>query len=700
MYKLFFLLDKAVQRQVRLSDLLLYWLLCGLLCGLLLLTAGRLSAQDLSGLDELALPPIPEQPCFGLLGITESRALSICDALYLRENVRARELAQRWLNQEPDSPAAQFAMAEVLAQVEGNLPRALFHLKQTETLTNYSSLGRALADGNMEWHYLALTQLSYIHQLMGDQEASLLYLDKIRDIYGQDTESFRGWPLIKLKRYDEARASAEKVLSSTDNPNERSRAWNTLCAVELADLRPDESLLACERAISEDENFAISEASSVDTVHLLNASEVSLSLLRMEEAESYLRQAVRGVNPDSVGNPWINLLYLTMSQARLDEARSALDNMMFWRNAQSPLVNVMNRAEHYMVSGMFLLLAGYGEDAARLSAAALSQPDRTGSYTADESQKDSIAALLDSTANRLALALKQEEIAATPWFATIPLRAQSWALQFKAWRSARHAASLFADRETLKNRLRPYAPLDVHIPEWMELELVDIMGPGIIAAALDEARAEGMFSLNEGYYFSYRTGIAWSRRQTAEVLRYGQQALELLPEREMLLRTRVSAYMADAAWRQDDFSTALSLYSEVLQNDPGLPRRLGLALPVDFRFVDTAQAAELSSYLAASPRFRRHPNGFLLEITATDGFQACLRQRNEAEIACQQLEIPETDESRSPAQLLAAQFQRRLFTPGYVLDPAQRLALLGSSVILTRQNNPGSQQDQNAIRQR
>lgn len=671
-----------------------------LLCGMLLLAGHRIIAQDLSVLDELELPPIPDQPCFGLLGITESKALSICDALYLRENIRARELAQRWLNQEPESAAAQFAMAEVLAQVEGNLPRALFHLKQAETLTNYSSLGRALAAGNMEWHYLTLTQLSYIHQLMGDQESSLLYLDRIRDIYGQDTESFRGWPLIKLKRYDEARASAEKVLSNSDNPNDRSRAWNTLCAVELADLRPDESLVACERAISEDENFALSEAGSVDTVHLLNASEVSLSLLRMEEAENYLRQAVRGINPDSVGNPWIYMLYLTMSQARLDEARTALDNMMRWRSAQSPLVNVMNRAEHYMASGMFLLLAGYGEDAARLSAAALNQPDRTGSYSADESQKDSIAALLDSAANRLALELKKEEIAASDWLDAIPLYAQSWALRFKAWRSARHAAALFADLETLKNRLRPYAPLDVHIPEWIEPELVNIMGPGVIASALEQARAEGMFSLNEGYYFSYRTTIASLQQRTGEVLDLGQRALELLPEREILLRMRVSAYMADAAWRQDDFSTALALYSEVQRTDPGLPRRLGLALPVDFRFSDTAVGTELYRYLAASPRFRQHPNGFLLEISATDGLQACLQQRNNAEIACQQLDMPETDDARSPAQLLAEQFQRRLFTPGYVLDPAQRLALLGSSVILSRQNNPGFQQDQNAIRQR
>ncbi len=49
---------------------------------------------------------------------------------------------------------------------------------------------------------------------MGDQLKSLAYLDLINEVYGQDVESFKGWPLIKLKDFDGARASANKVLES------------------------------------------------------------------------------------------------------------------------------------------------------------------------------------------------------------------------------------------------------------------------------------------------------------------------------------------------------------------------------------------------------------------------------------------------------------------------------------------------------
>ena len=313
--------------------------------------------------------------------------MAVCDALALGQNVKARELAQQWVAAQPESPAAQFALAEVLFRVEGNLPRALFHLNQAEALTNYTSLGRALESGNLEWHYLTLSQLSYAHQLIGNQARSLEYLDLISQVYGQDTESFRGWPLIKMKRYDEARASAEKVLSVSDNPRDRSRAWNTLCAVELADLRPNESLIACENAMNEDSDLAAAQANEdLDTVHLLNAAEVSLNLLRFEEAEDYLNRASRQLDPDSVGNPWIYKLYLYMNQGRFDMAREALNNMLVWRDNQAPLVGVMNRADHFMVSAVFLTLSGYADDAARLTQAALNQPDRTGSYTADEAR--------------------------------------------------------------------------------------------------------------------------------------------------------------------------------------------------------------------------------------------------------------------------------------------------------------------------
>lgn len=626
--------------------------------------------------------------CFGMNSITEPRALEICDALFLRQNVQARELAENWVSEQPDSPAAHFSLAEVLSRVEGNLPRSLHHLHRAEEMLDYASMGRAMADGNLEWHYLTLNELSYAHQLIGNQQRALDYLEQIEDFYGQDTESLRGWPLIKMERFDEARASAERVLRSTDDQRERSRAWNTLCAVELADLRPLQSMEACENSMSEEEGASLLEDSTAaDTVHLLNASEVSLSLLRFQEAEQLLDRAVMFPNPDSVGNPWIYLLYLYMNQGRFEEAHDALDRMLAWRENQRPLVTIMNRAEHLMVSSMFLLLTGYADDAERLTRSALNQPDRTGSYSADEQQKDAIAALTRYLANRQNLQRKQEEIATLGWLESLPARFEALRLRFSTWRASRQAASLFSDDKTLKNRLRPYAPLDVHIPEWIEPELVSLMGRGTMEVLLEQTREAGAFALNEGYYHAYRTEIAWQRGRLDTVIRAGQQAAEQLPAEEVLLRARTSARIANAAWRNGQRELALDFYESALQDDPSVLRRLDDALPV--RIARQNMDAELLELLQRSPRFRAGESGLSITLDTSGSPALCLRTRNGDALGCVD-GTPDNSADRPMADLMQ-RFHDASFGPGLTLSRSQRLALLGGSIIGTSRDNSGQQ---------
>ena len=646
-------------------------------------------AQDDSAPDLGDIEIVQSALCFGFSDIENPRALEICDALALEENVRARELAEEWIRLRPDSPAAQFAFAEVLYNAEGNLARALFHLNRAESLTGYADINAAVESGNIQWHYLSLSQLSNVHQLMGDQLRALEYLDKIEEIYGQDVESFRGWPLLKLKRYDAARASATAVLEHSENEHERARAWNTLCAVELASLAPVDSMAICNRAISEDEHLA-AELNTGDTVYLTNASEVALSLLRMEAAEDYLDRATRDLNPDSVADPWVYKLYLTMSQGRFDEARAALDRMLVWRENQKPIVGVMNRAEHYMVSAAFMLLAGYAEDAAVLSATALNQPDRNGSYSADDFQKDAMAALINAIANRMLYQMRLEEAAGAGWTAALKARIDAAGLLFAAWRSERYAASLFTRPEILLNRLRPYAPLDVHIPEWIEPDLVRMIGAGVVRGALDEALAAGAFELNTGYHHAWLSEAAAVENEATAVIEHGARALAELPAQEALLRARVAARMGDAHWRLGEHEIALEHFENAFRADPGVSRRLGIELPVSLRVSGGGFSSELADALRASPRFGEHENGFPLE--AGDDGAVCLRTRSGETLSCYTLSSP-----AGPAASVGAAsraFHAWAFGPGFEISKAQRSILRGSSVILANgarrmENSPG-----------
>lgn len=669
------------------------------LAALLLLCAPVLAwSQDTDelGIGGVEIPEIRMPLCFGFSDITDPRALEVCNALNLKENVKARELSERWLREQPNSPAAQFALAEVLFNVEGNMARALYHLNRAEELTGYATVADAIAADNVVWHYLTLSQLSYVHQLMGNQLESLAYLDKLHDIYGQEIESFRGWPLIKLKEYEAARASANLVLETSENERERSRAWNTLCAVELASLQPIESMSACDRAIDEDENISDS-SNDYDTVYLSNASEVSLSLLQIDKAEEYLDRATRYLNPDSVADPWIYKLYLTMNQSRFDEAREALDRMLIWRETQDPVVSVMNRAEHFLVSASFLLLAGYAEDAIKLTTTALNQPDRNGSFSADDSQKDSYAALLNMMANATEYQIQLESLATMGFVERISARAGLLPLQLDAWRAERRAASLYASAEVLQSRLRPYSPLDVHVPEWIEPEIIRIMGSGVMRRMLDEANSNGAFALNQGYYNAYSAEIAALERANEAVLGLGERALAELPAQESLLRARVTARMAEAAWRQRNFDIALALYADAYVLDPSIIRRLGLSLPVTFDGDGTALTNEAINYLERSPRFHADANGLRLEITSTPDLSICLKSRSGEIMTCYTMAADGALDSAGNAQQLVRLFHTDTFGLGFDISKAQRSMLLGSSVILNAQTNGNQQKNRDAI---
>ena len=676
----------------------LYWKLLVLMIWPLLAGAqdqGSANNPDISPnagidaqLEAMNITPAELPLCFGMSDIVDPRALAVCDALRLEQNVKARELSEDWVRAEPDNPAAQFALAEVLYTVEANLPRALFHLNRAEELTNYRSLGRALASGNIQWHYLTLSQLFFIHQIMGDQQNALAYLDKIEEIYGQDVESLRGWPLIKLQQFDAARASANKVLQNSENERERARAWNTLCVVELASLQPNENIVACDRAIDEDENIASADNEG-DTVYLTNASEVALSLLQIEEAENFLDRAARVLNPESVADPWIYKLYITMNQGRFDEARNAMDRMLLWRENQVPVVTVMNRAEHLLATASFLILSGQGEDAARLTSTALAEPDRNGSFSADDAQKDSIAALMHMLANESWYQVQLEEAATLDsidrWKLTMSANRQ----RFSAWLAARKAASLFADETVLLNRLRPYAPLDVHIPEWIEPDIIRLMGTGVMSGLLDRAQQSGAFMLNNGYYHSYATEIAALENRHEDVLISGQQALELLPQQEILLRARIHVRVADSAWRRGAQEQSIESYRDALQLDPGILRRLDAAIPVTFTSTNDELSQHATRFLKRSPRFKSERTGFRIEISSAENLSACLFTPDGETVGC--FSGTPAESTKDSARNLVKGLHQELFDLGYQISNAQMALLRGSSVIMRSQSTSTSQ---------
>jgi Tfp pilus assembly protein PilF len=413
-------------------------------------------------------------------------------------------------------------------------------------------------------------------------------------------------------------------------------------------------------------------------VTLTNAAEVALSRLRVDQAESLIDRATRYPNPSSVSNPWIQKLYLTLAQSRFDDAQSALEQMLIWRNRQDPLIGVSNRAEHFLASAAFLLIAGYTEDAARLAESALNQPDRNGNFSADDAQKDAIAALLTTLALRADYERQLEYASAQEWQLRLSSVAKAQLTRLAAWRAGRRAASLFANAETMRDRLRPYAPLDVHIPEWMEPEIAKLLGAGVFDLLIDDAEIRGSFRGAPGYKHAFVTETAALQKEFDRVISEGTLALSLLPSVEVLLRARVQWHLAQAYWSKGDTLAARSLLSTSLRQDPSLARRLGGNIPVALSHDGSDLALALAAKLTVSPRFDAIPEGLALEIAATS---LCLRDGEGAVLSC----YTPAPNALDPAEIVV-EFQRQLFGVGVDLSKAQLSALMGASVVLRSQS--------------
>jgi tetratricopeptide (TPR) repeat protein len=636
-----------------------------------------LSLVAAQSLDDIPLPA--PQLCFGLRTVVEPQALEICAALASEKNIRARDLAESWLRQAPDSAAAHYALAEVLLNVEGNAPRALFHLNRAESLSTITSIDAMLAaepddQSSPLWHYLTLNQLSSVHQLVGNQEESLRYLEALEMAYGVKLEPYKGWPLIKLRRFDEARQSAMRVLADEELDGfSAAQAWNTLCAVELSEplLSPDAT--ACDQALALDE-ASVAAGGELSTVTLSNAAEVALSRLQITQAEALIDRATRYPNPSSIANPWIQKLYLTVAQGRFTESARVLRQMLNWRDRQDPLVAISNRAEHFLAGATLLLLAGYGEDASKLANLALSQPDRNGNFSAADSQKEAIAALITTLATRVEYERLREEAYAVEGSDRLSLLVRAQSVRFDAWRAGRRAASLFANAQLMQDRLRPYGPLDVHIPEWMEMEIVGLLGSGVAAAVIEQAETAGIFNRGAGYRFAYLTEVAALESQHAQTAELATQALRELPAAEKLLSARILWHRASALWQLNSYAEARRDYSASMRLDPSLARRLSAALPVKLLSDSSAGAEGLVKKLSASPRFLAHEQGLPLELTANS---LCLTGSEGSTLSCYTARASET----APAVELPAQ----LFSVGVELSKAERSALTGASVVLRSQ---------------
>jgi tetratricopeptide (TPR) repeat protein len=529
-----------------------------------------------------------------------------------RHFVGVRTLANRALREDPRSFRAHYLMGIAQHQGEGNLPKAIHHLERAEQLF-IEEYGEHPSIANAPIKVLAriMLELVYVHGEMDHHKEKIRYVDLLRERLNMDYSPLKAWPLLKLKRFDEARILAIEASTREDDPWLRAVGLTALCAIESEMRNRQAAYEACKAAA-----VPIMQDTLEGAIELSNAAAASAEMFRFDEAERYYTEATRRAPEGSV-NPWGRLTRLYLRQGRFSEALSAWRLMTDYRKHRPAYLDQQDQSDADLIGVSVLMIAGRTKDALPITERTVNRPDRQGTSSAQSEQNEAGAAIMDRSIKLDVARQLEEEAAVSPFFESLKLRARALKLRAEAWVVGRRAAEVLADRERLVTSLRPECPGSIELPEWLDADVIHVVGPGVALAAIAEARKEETLppELADLIFRSLEAESELQLGDDAKAFEDASWVVRQLPATEALLRARAAAIAAKAAWNLRRFDEATEMFGLVMSTDPGAIRRLGLTLPVVISpGTDDPEVKEAIELLEGSPRFESVPWGLQLRV--------------------------------------------------------------------------------------
>jgi tetratricopeptide (TPR) repeat protein len=597
----------------------------------------------------------------------EGEELALWELVERQRYVKAREDAEEYLAEHPNSYVAHLVLGMAQHYGEANFPKALFH--ETHALRLFEALEGVQPTPSQPWRWHARILVGLTHAHGGlehyDEQLGLMY--RYNELYTPQLKAELAWPLMKKRQFDEARLAAEDGLATGD-PYQIERAKNALCAIEFEAGDDAKSYEVCADAVE----YGSSHFGSATAVDLGNYAEAARAVFRFDEAERLLTEASKS-GLSWYGNPWLELADLYMRAGRFAEALSALREVPRHRASRPAHVRDSDRNEARRSLAAFLLLMGRPDEALRITDKAAVLPDRRAHNSRDPQQDRSIVALLDRQARLTLAEMTVERATAKPFYLRWWARGEALWLRFEAWMSARQVARFLDDEARLVGTFAIGTARSAVMPPWLLGELIGALGPGVVRAAIADVAKEDPRRGATAYYGAVLAEVSLAQRDYEQATEHAQQALKGLQPGDALLRQRVVAVLASSL---SDPRETTALYEEVLAADPGLFRRLGWALPVEVQSSNTEIDRALAKAVMRSPRFERSSNGLRIQV---DGAQICLFGRTGTAWGCSEAELAENETGDSYAQRIVDSFHDEIFSPRVDLSRIDINSLDGSN---------------------
>lgn len=589
--------------------------------------------------------------------------------------IRARELAETIVHDHPSSYVANFVLGYVHHMGEANAPRAMFFFHRALEQYTHAWGDPPMPSGPWRWHARMLQELSFVEGELEHYEQQLAYMDRYNTLYDPDMTAEAAWPLMKMRRFDDARRVAQSALS-LGSAWQAEVALNALCAVEFEAGDEQRSHEACRAAL----DLHGADPDRQSAVDFTNFAESSRSLFRLDEAEEIGLQATRA-QVSWFGNPYVELAELYVREGRFPEALDMLHHVHPYRLQRPPHVQDADRNEARRALSEFFVVVGRGEEAVRITTKAVNMPDRRSHNSRDAAQDLAVAAILDRVARRIHADEIEEAALGEPILDRAIAWGQATMERWESWTSGRQAARALSDTSRLVGIFQIGRARSGILPPWLAGDLASILGPGVTIEAIRRARAEDHREGSGAYYDAFEAEAMLEAGDAARAYELARRAHDGLSPAESLLRARTSAIAAEAAMREGRSTDALGSYDEAFQIDPGIWVRLDLAVPVRIVSRGGAIAAETAALLASSPRFDIADIGMSIDVDASNVHgRACMTSSTGAVLGCGEID-PEADETPDEfAARLARALIEAAFAPRIDMSQTDAAGLDGSNV--------------------
>ncbi len=530
-------------------------------------------------------------------------------AFSLGRFAQARQLTENLLKKEPDNYAGLYLLGAIYHYGEGSIPRAYYCYgrarKEIEKV--FPEHPETGASGTL-YGTVIREQAEAAQQLERYQEALDLYdeADRLYPTLKQTT--LKGWPLLKLGRFEESRQLMLKSLDDPQLAGYREHALNTLGNIEFEADNMQKSYEYFMKVV--DENGGGSEP-----VFYCNAGEAARDLLRLDESERLLLKATENFNPNTYSDPWGFLAELYAAESRMPEALSALKQMQAWRISGSAQVSQNKWAECYGHAGSVLLQMGYDEKALEIFEMLIRRQDRNSSISTAPSLVEARLVYLYSLALQRNIQRTREKLSYATWKETPGLLAKLFSMERQVRRERERAANLVASNTGIDGFIQPYGARALDEPS-ISTAAWTCFGPGAVIAAVErslkldkpemEARKPYLTAiLGEAYYYDWRVNDA---QTTLE------EAIKILPAAEVKLRNRCKAVLVRVLNQQGKYPEAMGLLQSLMDTDPSQLRACQVALPISIETDGGPAANTARRWLYASPRCQQAGGAFVLKL--------------------------------------------------------------------------------------